>query len=109
MLALLAASPAAAGTVEGPYRLDILDEAGRILPTWERLGRSYVHGAQGQRYSIRVHNDSGRRVEAVISVDGRIVGNGKPGPLTKKLLSEFQKRRSQDGIAVPYVTGVAKA
>ncbi len=38
----------------------------------------------------------------VISVDGRTVGNGKPGATTKRLLDAFRKRRSQDGIPVPF-------
>ena len=51
---------------------------------------------------------TGAEIMPVISVDGRTVGNGKPGPTTKKLLQAFQKRRSQDGVPVPYAAGVAK-
>jgi branched-chain amino acid aminotransferase len=52
---------------------------------------------------------TGAEIMPVISVDGRVVGTGKPGPITKKLLDAFRKRRSQDGIPVPYAAGVAKA
>ena len=52
---------------------------------------------------------TGAEIMPVISVDGRTVGAGKPGPTTKKLLDAFGKRRTQDGIPVPYAAGVAKA
>ncbi|HEX4822754.1 MAG TPA: branched-chain-amino-acid transaminase [Candidatus Polarisedimenticolaceae bacterium] len=52
---------------------------------------------------------TGAEIMPVISVDGRKVGTGKPGAVTKKLLEEFRKRRTKDGIAVPYAGAVAKS
>jgi branched-chain amino acid aminotransferase len=52
---------------------------------------------------------TGAEIMPVISVDGRTVGTGKPGATTKKLLDAFRKRRSEDGVPVPYATGVAKS
>ena len=40
----------------------------------------------------------------VISVDGRRIGNGRPGALTRKLLDAFRKLRTTDGVPVPYAT-----
>ena len=51
---------------------------------------------------------TGAEIMPVIAVDGRVVGTGKPGPVTKRLLDAFRKRRTQDGIPVPYAAGVAK-
>jgi branched-subunit amino acid aminotransferase/4-amino-4-deoxychorismate lyase len=51
---------------------------------------------------------TGAEIMPVISVDGRSIGAGKPGPTTKKLQDAFKKRRSQDGMPVPYAAGVAK-
>jgi len=45
----------------------------------------------------------------VISVDGRKVGTGKPGPTTKRLLDEFRKLRTKDGIPVPFGSVAAKS
>jgi hypothetical protein len=62
----------------------VVDEAGRVLPTYHHQGRTYVLGAQGGRYLLRVHNDSGRRVEVVAAVDGRDVVDGKPSALARR-------------------------
>ena len=45
---------------------------------------------------------TGAEIMPVISVDGRTVGDGKPGATTKRLLDEFRKRRTKDGIPVPF-------
>ena len=34
----------------------------------------------------------------VVKVDGRKIGNGKPGRLTYKLMEEFRKRTKIDGV-----------
>ena len=52
---------------------------------------------------------TGAEIVPVISVDGRQVGNGKPGPRTLQLLDAFQKLRRRDGVPVPYAAGAAKA
>jgi hypothetical protein len=68
----------------GPYRLEVLDEAGRPLPSFSHDARSYVLGALGQRYLLRLRNDGSRRVEAVVSVDGRDVIDGAPAGWSKR-------------------------
>ena len=62
----------------GPYSLEVVDEMGATLPTFWLRGRTYVLGALGQRYLVRVRNGSDRRVEVVVSVDGRDVIDGRP-------------------------------
>src|SRR5215470_16375914 len=61
-----------------PYSLEILDEGGNSLPTFEQAGRTYVLGTLGQRYLLRVANQTGQRIEVVASVDGRDVIDGQP-------------------------------
>jgi hypothetical protein len=68
----------------GPYTAELVDEAGRALPTFEHQGRTYVLGTLGQRYLLRFRNGSGRRVEVVASVDGRDVVDGRPAALAKR-------------------------
>ena len=63
----------------GPYSVSVEDEQGARLSSYQHRGETYVLGELGKRYQIRVRNHSGRRVEAVITVDGRDVVTGKPG------------------------------
>jgi branched-chain amino acid aminotransferase len=51
---------------------------------------------------------TGAEIMPVISVDGRTVGTGKPGATTKRLLDEFRKLRTKDGVQVPYASTTAK-
>lgn len=67
----------------GPYTLNVV-VGGRAQPVYGHRGESYVLGRLGQRYTLRVHNHSGRRVEAVVTVDGRDVLDGKPGNWSKR-------------------------
>lgn len=67
----------------GSYQVEVLVH-GRSRPTYHHRGRTYVEGRRGERYVIRVHNRSWRRVEAVISVDGRDVIDGEPSHLRKR-------------------------
>ncbi|HEY7725730.1 MAG TPA: hypothetical protein VH880_10365 [Anaeromyxobacteraceae bacterium] len=86
--ALLAcASPARAREAparSGPYSMDLVDESGRSLPTFEHRGRTWVLGRLGERYLLRVRNGTGRRVEVVASVDGRDVVDGRPASTEKR-------------------------
>jgi hypothetical protein len=87
-LAVLSAAPAAASTEVparwGAYRLELVDESGRILPTWSHHGRTYTLGRKGERYLVRVRNQSARRAEVVVSVDGRDVVDGRPASFEKR-------------------------
>jgi hypothetical protein len=72
-----ASSPAA-----GPH-LQIVDPALRPLPAFQH-GGAYVLGEPGARYLIRVVNPTGARLEAVVSVDGLDVLDGKPASFAKR-------------------------
>lgn len=52
---------------------------GAELPTYWQGQSLYVAGQVGQRYSIRLTNNTGERVEAVVTVDGRDVVSGEVG------------------------------
>ena len=58
-------------SVESPH-------AGALTSHWQG-GSMYVEGRIGERYNIRVTNNSGERVEAVVTVDGRDVVSGEMG------------------------------
>ncbi len=82
--ALAAARPPDAPARSGPYAVELTDEHGRTLPTFQHDGRTYVLGARGERYLVRVQNRSDRRAEVVVSVDGRDVLDGEPSALAKR-------------------------
>ncbi|MCB9589958.1 MAG: hypothetical protein H6718_31375 [Polyangiaceae bacterium] len=64
--------------------MQIEDGDGRVLSTFAHEGQRFVLGESGQRYAIRVFNHSDRRVEAVVTVDGRDVVSGELGDFTKR-------------------------
>ncbi|HEU4385131.1 MAG TPA: hypothetical protein VFR85_16725 [Anaeromyxobacteraceae bacterium] len=91
LTALVAALPCAARAHwneaparQGPYSLELVDDTGRVLPTFAHRGRTFVLGVPGQRYLLRIRNGSGRRVEVVASVDGRDVVDGRPAAWEKR-------------------------
>jgi branched-chain amino acid aminotransferase len=43
---------------------------------------------------------SGAEVIPVVKLDGRVIGDGKPGPVTKKVLAEFRKLVLVDGTRI---------
>lgn len=45
---------------------------------------------------------TGAELVPVIGIDGRSIGSGKPGPLTKQLLAAFRELRVKDGAKVNY-------
>ena len=79
-----AARPSEGLARSGSYSLELIGEGGEVLPTFEHAGRSYVLGALGTRYSLRLRNGSGQRVELVAAVDGRDVLDGKPSAFAKR-------------------------
>lgn len=69
---------------QGPWSIELTDEWGRTLPTFEHRGRTFVLGEPGQSYLLHVRNRSGGRVEVVASVDGRDVTDGRPAAFERR-------------------------
>jgi hypothetical protein len=70
--------------LRAPYDVQVIREDGETLPTYAARDRFYVEGMAGQRYTIRVSNPTGHRVEAVVSVDGLDAVDGEAGDLRKR-------------------------
>src|SRR3981189_3684357 len=78
VLVLFAALPAQAlPDLSGQYEWRLLTIGAPAL-TFRHQGETFVLAHLGERYTLRVVNHSGRRVEAVVSVDGRDGIDGKP-------------------------------
>jgi hypothetical protein len=69
---------------ESPYELTLEDEFGNTLPAFRHRGELFAMGTYGRRYNVRVTNHTGRRVEAVVTVDGRDVISGSPGDFKRQ-------------------------
>ncbi len=67
----------------GTYAIEVLLD-GNQAETFEHRGETFIMGQHGQRYTLRVHNRTGRRVEAVVSVDGLDVVDGKSADVNKR-------------------------
>ncbi len=89
---LLAADSCAASPLPGGqalrdraagYEMTVLID-GAPAQTYDYAGGTYVLGQLGARYTLRVSNHSGRRVEAVVSVDGRDAIDGRPADFRGK-------------------------
>lgn len=78
---LAAANPLRAES--GAYEVQVLID-GVPSQNYHHNGESFVLGQRGARYTLRVFNRSGQRVEAVVSVDGRDVIDGRTADYQRK-------------------------
>jgi hypothetical protein len=66
------------------YSMTAEDEWGNTLRTYHHGAQTFVLGTHGQRYNLRLRNQTSRRVEAVVSVDGRDVVSGRVGDFARE-------------------------
>ncbi len=92
---------------DGAVTVSIRDGNGDALETARIGDRTYIVGQAGQRYTITLQNRTQHRFEAVATVDGLDVINGKTGTLDNRgyVLMPFATleiegfRQSQDAVA----------
>lgn len=65
------------------YEVQVLVNGSPARSFYHR-GESYVLGQEGEHYTVRVVNHSSRRIEAVVSVDGRDVVDGRSADYRSK-------------------------
>lgn len=96
-------------------RVSLESADGMALPTAMHQGAMFVAGELGERYAIRIDNDSNERVEVVVAVDGRDVVSGKVADATRQrgyVVQPFGSvvidgfRRSHDHVAAFRFTDV---
>jgi branched-chain amino acid aminotransferase len=83
--------------------LDLAAEAG--LET--RTGQFALHDVYNADECFLT--GTGAEIVPVVSVDGRKIGNGRPGRLTRDLLERFRELRVRDGVRVDYRKAPAPA
>ncbi len=70
--------------VREPITVSLEGDDGMTLPTVRHRGTTFVAGTPGERYAIRVRNNTARRLEVVVTVDGRDVLTGRLGDFTRQ-------------------------
>jgi branched-chain amino acid aminotransferase len=94
---VLITPPFSAGALAGITRGAVLDIAREMsLPVQEK---------NITRYDVWIADEcfltgTGAEVIAVIEVDGRTIGAGKPGPTTKAILERFLRKVTSEGVKV---------
>lgn len=76
--------PVLRGPVASLISIGLKDQSGRFLPGLIVGDRWFVVGEEGRRYSIVLKNRSDFRLEAVLSVDGLDVLDGRPASVRKR-------------------------
>jgi hypothetical protein len=98
---------ALASTRQNAITVRLLDSSGSPLEGFSSGANTYVVGASGDRYTIQIENHTGARFEAVTTVDGLDVINGRTGALSNRgyIVGAFATveidgwRRSTDTVA----------
>jgi hypothetical protein len=101
----------------GALRISMVDAAGRPFRALRQGGRVVSMGDPGERYSLLIENDSGRRFEIVASVDGLDVLDGEIGSVEKRgyLIGAYSSvsidgfRRSEAEVAAFRLGNVARS
>ncbi len=95
--------------------VSVIDRStGEQLQVYRHRGRLYVAGVPGNRYAVSLHNKTGSRVLAVVSVDGVNAVSGQTAAAGQSgyVLSPWQStevagwRKSMDEVAAFYFTNI---
>ena len=80
---------------------------GDAVPGFGRIGTAKfeVLGID-ERGRILVGSELSSGEEILLLADGRKIGEGKPGPITRKLVEAFRHTRTRDGAKVVYAGAV---
>jgi len=87
--------PQCMGTLRGITRDAVLEIAKRL--------KMPVHEHVITRHELYISDEcfltgTAAEIVPVVKIDGRVIGKGKPGPITKLLMREFRKLTQKDGV-----------
>ncbi|MEO5686083.1 MAG: hypothetical protein ABIR54_01880 [Burkholderiaceae bacterium] len=83
--ALLNLACTATARADNLVRMDVIDrDVGDTLRVWRDHGRPVVAGRPGSRYAVRLVNNSGERVLAVLAIDGVNVVSGETASVNQR-------------------------
>jgi len=91
--------PQCMGTLRGITRDTVLELASQLgIP---------VHEHVLTRHEMYISDEvfltgTAAEIVPVVKVDGRVIGTGKPGEITLRLIEEFRKLVTREGIKVDY-------
>jgi len=97
-------------------QVDVVDrDVGQTLHVWRDHGRPVVAGRPGDRYALRLVNNSGERVLAVVAIDGVNVISGETAAVSQRgyVLEPWQRtevngwRKSDSEVAAFEFTSLA--
>ncbi len=90
-------SPLHVGILDGITRGTVIDIAAKegITLHEKEFTLFNVYGADEMFIT-----GSGAEIVPVVELDGRTIGDGKPGPIAKKILKEFRVLRTQEGVKI---------
>ena len=99
-------------------QVDVLDrDNGATLRVWRDHGRPVIAGRPGARYAVRLVNNSGERVLAVVAIDGVNVVSGETASVGQRgyVLEPWQRteitgwRKSDDEVAAFEFTSLSNS
>jgi branched-subunit amino acid aminotransferase/4-amino-4-deoxychorismate lyase len=79
------------GVLQGITRARVLDLARRDMPVQQRA----VRVGELSRAREAFITGTSKRVMPVVRIDGRPVGDGQPGPVTRELMSRFERLKQE--------------
>jgi branched-chain amino acid aminotransferase len=82
-----------------------------VMELGEKLGLRVTEGKLGLHDLYNADEcfltGTGAEIVPVISIDGRKIGTGEPGKVTKQILAAYRELRVKDGAKVPYKVAAA--
>ncbi|MCF7874755.1 MAG: branched-chain-amino-acid transaminase [Candidatus Omnitrophica bacterium] len=87
--------PQCMGTLRGITRDTVLDISKKLkIPTHEHVLTRHEFYISDESFLT----GTAAEIVPVVKVDGRKIGDGKPGKIAKKIMDEFQKLTKEDGV-----------
>ncbi|HEY3414256.1 MAG TPA: branched-chain-amino-acid transaminase [Armatimonadota bacterium] len=89
--------PASAGILEGITRATAIEIANTSGYRVEEMNLSLFDVYTADEAFL---TGTGAEMISMCKLDGRLIGNGKPGPITKKLIAKFRARTKSEGVPI---------